>query len=356
MTLEAAPVRGLTRLRRESTPLALSTAAAGGLGLAMVLLGPAVTLTAGGLTPVASIVEGLRSTGFRAVIFAGMAVGGVGVALGAAIYRAMPTKLAREESVAGAVLGAQAAAVGALLLLFVTRGDVEVFARNFLDFDAVGPQISAFLNGAKNTVFLAVTGEAVGAVLGLALAIFAISKRAVVRAPARVYINFFRGTPLLWQLSFGYFALLAIKVELSTYTVAILVFGLNTAAYAAEVFRAGIQSIERGQLEAARSLGMSYAQAMRYTVVPQAFRRVIPPLLNEFVILIKDTSLVIFLGLTDAQRELMSVGQQGYANSFNATFFVATALGYLAVSLPLIRLVNVVERRLRSGLVGVTAA
>jgi ABC-type amino acid transport system permease subunit len=171
-----------------------------------------------------------------------------------------------------------------------------------------------------------------------------------------VYINFFRGTPLIWQLSFiGLAVPLALNYPISAYTAALIAFSLNTGAYSAEVFRAGVHSIERGQMEAARGLGMSYLQAMRHAILPQAVRRVIPPLMNEFVILIKDTSLVIVLGLTESQRDLMSVAKVGFGDTFNATFYVATAIGYLCVSLPLIRLVNVVERRLRSGLVGVTA-
>ncbi|TKC89028.1 ABC transporter permease subunit, partial [Polyangium fumosum] len=117
----------------------------------------------------------------------------------------------------------------------------------------------------------------------------------------------------------------------------------------------GIQSIERGQMEAARGLGLGYMQSMRYVIVPQAVRRVIPPLMNEFVILIKDTSLIAFLGLSYAQRDLFTVGSQGYSQFFNATFYVASGLGYLVVTLPLIRLVTWVEKRLRSGLLGAVA-
>src|SRR5436190_22734962 len=98
-----------------------------------------------------------------------------------------------------------------------------------------------------------------------------------------------------------------LNLRLSTYNVAIIIFSMNTGAYAAEVFRAGLQSIERGQIEAARSLGMSYAQAMRYAIVPQAVRRVIPPLMNEFVILIKDTALVFFLGLTLGREDIFGL-------------------------------------------------
>jgi polar amino acid transport system permease protein len=180
-----------------------------------------------------------------------------------------------------------------------------------------------------------------------------ISKRRAVRAPARAYINFFRGTPLIWQLAtVGFLLSFGFNISISPFVVAILVFSLNTGAYAAEVFRAGIQSIERGQVEAARSLGMTYGQSLRYAIVPQAVRRVIPPLMNEFVILIKDTALVVVVGLLIDQYDLFTLARSGQATTFNATFFTAAALGYLVITLPLIWLVNRVERRLRSGLVG----
>jgi ABC-type amino acid transport system permease subunit len=122
------------------------------------------------------------------------------------------------------------------------------------------------------------------------------------------------------------------------------------------VYRAGIQSLERGQIEAARTLGLGYFQAMRYVIVPQAIRRVIPPLLNEFVILIKDTSLVSVLGLTLAQKELLGVGRDIYNSTFNATAFLGSAAGYLIITLPMIGIVTLVERRLRSGLTSVVGA
>ncbi len=145
-------------------------------------------------------------------------------------------------------------------------------------------------------------------------------------------------------------------IRLSAFVAAIIVFSLNTGAYAAEVFRAGIQSIERGQMEAARSLGMSYFEAMRYAIVPQAVRRVIPPLMNEFVLLIKDTALVIALGLTAGEYDILTTAREGQAATFNFTFFTVAAFAYLVVTLPLIRLVNAAEKRLRSGLVGIAGA
>ena len=268
----------------------------------------------------------------------------------------MPNKRQREHAVAGGVLGLQAVAL-ALLLLWFRSGEVGLFARNFLNVEVLQGSLDGFIRGAKNTVLLAFVGEFGGIVIGLVLAVLAISARRTVRAPARLYVNFFRGTPLIWQLSFFYFFIIfGLGQQIETFTAAGLVFALNTGAYAAEVFRAGIQSIERGQIEAARSLGMTYLQAMRYAVVPQAVRRVIPPLMNEFVILIKDTALVIVLGLTAEHFELYTFAREIYSDTANATAFVATALGYLVVTLPLIGVVNMVERRMRSGLTGVVGA
>ena len=325
------------------------------LSLALVFFGSIVVLVLGGLTPVEELIRGFKSNEFQGVNVFGVILGVVAMALGWGRYRVMATKVSREQAIAGAVLGAQAVALGALALYF-SQGNVEGMALNYMRFEVLGDSVPGFINGAKNTVFLALTSEIFGILLGLILAVFTISKRTVVRAPARLYINFFRGTPLVWQLIFiGVAIPIGLRINIPTYTAAIIALSLNAGAYAAEVFRAGIQSVERGQLEAARSLGMSYMQAMRYAVIPLAVRRVIPPLMNEFVILIKDTSLVIVLGLTVKQFDLMSFGNNRLENTFNATFLIGTALGYLAISLPAIRLVNILERKLRSGLVGVGA-
>ncbi len=350
------PRKGPAWFVRESTGTALGALSLGGIALLTIIVGGLIVLAERGYTPHEALAEGLQSTELQLVLAVGVGLGVLAAGAGWGTYRRMPTKLSREEAIAGAVLGMQAAALGGLLLWWV-QGRIEIFARSLLDFERLGPAVGAFVRGAKNTLILAGAGEGIGIVLGLFLAVFLISKRPVVRAPARIFVNFLRGTPLLWQLSFFHFALvLGLRLGFDVYTTGIIVFGLNTAAYAAEVFRAGIQSVERAQLEAARGLGMSYFQAMRFAVIPQAVRRVIPPLTNEFVILIKDTSLIAFLGLTASQYELFSVGEARYGTTFNATFFVGTALGYLAITLPLIRLVNFVEGKLRSGLVGVSGA
>jgi polar amino acid transport system permease protein len=306
---------------------------------------------------VCNIVEGLRSSQETTLLYGGILLGVGGMVLGWGTYKRMNTIRRREQAVTGAILGLTAVIIAIVILAF-RAGRPDLFAKHFLNFEFLDTYFpGAFLRAMKNTVILAFVGELGGVIIGLVLSIMALSKRRAARAPARVYINFFRGTPLIWQLAAFYFLLLfGFEIKLSAFTVGMVVFALNTGAYAAEVFRAGIQSIERGQMEASRSLGMTYFQAMRFAIVPQAVRRVIPPLMNEFVILIKDTALVIVLGLLVSEYELFTWARQGVSDTFNATFYTATALGYLAITLPLIRLVNAVEKRLRSGLVGIAGA
>jgi polar amino acid transport system permease protein len=311
-----------------------------------------------GVVGVCNFVEALRSGAETVLLSTGIVLAVVAMAIGWGTFRRMETVRRREQAVTGAIMGMEAVGIAVLILLF-RRGRPDLFAKNFLNFAVIDRSYfpGPFLAAIKNTLVLAFSGEVGGIAIGLLLAMLALSKRRAARAPARAYINLFRGTPLIWQLSTGYFiVLLGFGVVPSPFVVAAAVFALNTGAYSAEVFRAGIQSIERGQIEAARSLGMTYLQAMRYAIVPQAVRRVIPPLMNEFVILIKDTALVIVIGLLQSQYELFTWARQGQSDTYNATFFTATALGYLAVTLPMIRLVNAVERRLRSGLVGIAAA
>ena len=276
--------------------------------------------------------------------------------LGVGTYRRMDSKRRRDDAITGAVLGAQGMLL-ALLVLWFRSASPGLFTKHFLNFADLEGYGGAFVRAAFNTLKLAFAGELGGIVIGLVLGVLTLSSRRVVRAPARIYINFFRGTPLIWQLITGYFVLLfGFGIHLDAFVVAILIFALNTGAYAAEVFRAGIQSIERGQMEAARSMGMSYLQAMRYAIVPQAVRRVIPPLMNEFVILIKDTALVSVLGLTLNNSDIFTLAREGQSATFNATFFTVAAIAYLVVTLPLIGLVNAAEKRLRSGLVGIAGA
>lgn len=364
----APPDRGLRYFATQQTAWSWAALAVGVLALLLPIVATIGILTAHGWTqecpegverticsPTDPLSEGLSSPELGYVAWATVGVGVFAASLALAKARRVPNRQAREAAIAGAVMGLQAVVLAFIFLWFRGSG-VDRFTRNFLDIRLWSDFFPRFVNGAKNTVILSVLGGALGMALGLVIALFSMSKRRVVRAPARIYINFFRGTPLIWQLSFaGLGVVTALRLGFFSgtsgpYRVAIAVLALNLAAYSAEVYRAGIQSLERGQIEAARSLGLSYFQAMRFVIVPQAVRRVIPPLTNEFVILIKDTSLVIVLGLAFNQKELLGVGRDIYNSTFNATAWLGSAAGYLIITLPMIRLVTLLERKLRSGL------
>src|SRR5919112_3361474 len=168
----------------------------------------------------------------------------------------------------------------------------------YLDFGVIFDNFDTLLQAFLVTIVLALLAELLGIVLGLVLALMKIGRSRLLSAPAQIYIDVFRGTPLLVQIIFIYFATpnIGIRIE-SLFFAGLVALTLNSAAYVAEIFRSGIQSIDRGQMEAGRASGLTYAQTMRHIIVPQAFRRVIPPLTNEFVMLIKDTSLAICLPL-----------------------------------------------------------
>lgn len=344
------PEHGLRHFLRAQTRVSMTAASLGTASILVLFIGTLVVLTYHGWTPWESVAEAILSPAQAAVITVSAVLGLAATALGLATFRRMDTRESRDGSLDGAIIGIQGIVYAGFYAWF-RAGDVETFARNFFDFEIIGEFFDRFLNAMKNTIILAATGEALGISIGLLLAVLVISSRRVVRYPARIYIDFFRGTPLIWQLSFFFFGLvLGLRLELTAYQVAILVLGLNAGAYSAEVFRAGIQSIDRGQFEAARSLGMGYVKALRLVILPQAVRRVIPPLTNEFVILIKDTSLVSVLGLTLGEQELMSAGRDIFSSTFNATAFIGTALGYLVITIPMIRVVNHLEKRFQSGM------
>lgn len=180
--------------------------------------------------------------------------------------------------------------------------------------------------------------------LGLALALIRLSRWAALRHAVSSFIWLMRGTPLMLQLLFVYYALPfvpGIGVRLPDYPAAILAFALNYSAYFAEIFRAGIQSIDRGQYEGAKALGMSYPQTMRRIVMPQVLRRVLPPLANETINLIKDTSLIYVLALNDLLRAARGIVQR----DFTITPFIVAAVFYLLMTLVLTWIFQRLERR-----------
>jgi His/Glu/Gln/Arg/opine family amino acid ABC transporter permease subunit len=213
----------------------------------------------------------------------------------------------------------------------------------YLDFGIVIERADTILQAVLVTIFLALLAELLGIVIGLFVALIRLSSFRIFSFLAQAYVDVFRGTPLLVQLIIIYFTTPLIGLTFrSLFFAGLVALTLNAGAYVAEIFRSGIQSIDKGQMEAGRASGLSYAQTMRHIIVPQAFRRVIPPLTNEFVMLIKDTSIVSVIGLV----ELLKATQDMRNETFNGTPLIAAALIYLAICLPLIYLANALERRL----------
>jgi glutamine transport system permease protein len=193
----------------------------------------------------------------------------------------------------------------------------------------------SLLQGSLLTLQLTAISVVFGLVGGILLGMARLSKFTPIRLLSRVYIDFFRGTPLLVQLFMIYFGFPALikgmggQLSLDRWAAAILALSLNSAAYLAEIVRAGIQSIERGQWEASESLGLSPAKTMLYIVFPQAFRRMIPPLGNEFTTLLKDTSLAAVIGL----EELLQRGKLIVAVNYRAfEIYFGVALIYLILN------------------------
>ncbi|MFJ5778459.1 amino acid ABC transporter permease [Streptomyces sp. NPDC093094] len=191
----------------------------------------------------------------------------------------------------------------------------------------------------KNTVLYTLSGFAVGLVLGMVVALMRLSSVGPYRWVAGVYIEIFRGLPALLIFIFiGVAVPLAFpgtEIPGGTYGKVALALGLVAAAYMAETFRAGIQAVPKGQMEAARSLGFSPARAMVSIILPQAFRIILPPLTNELVLLFKDSSLVLFLGVTLEERELSKYGRDLASQTANSTPILVAGLCYLLVTVPL---------------------
>lgn len=201
-----------------------------------------------------------------------------------------------------------------------------------------------FLKGVWLTAQLAFLGLLFGLPIGLLLALARVQPSKLLRAPAAFYVEVLRGTPLLVQILFIYFVLPSFGVTIPRFWSGVIALTLNSAAYIAEIFRAGILSIDAGQMEAARALGMTHAQAMRRIILPQTFRRVVPPLTNEAIALLKDSSLVTVIGLT----ELTRTGQEQAAkHGAPLTIWLMVAIFYLLLTFPLTRVAEYLERRWR---------
>ncbi len=211
--------------------------------------------------------------------------------------------------------------------------------------DIVASYGPMFLKGAVVTIQLTMIGIICGLILGLIISFMRMSKVPFIYWPAVWYINIFRGTPLFIQILIIHFAVVPAIFGPSQgpFFSGALALALNSTAYVAEIFRAGIQSIDRGQMEAARSLGMTHWMAMREVILPQAFKRMIPPFGNEFIVLLKDSSLVAIIAAPD----LTQAGRMAMAATYRPLeAYLPVAVIYLILTLTLSRFVNYLERKL----------
>ncbi|MBE3556636.1 MAG: amino acid ABC transporter permease [Firmicutes bacterium] len=207
-------------------------------------------------------------------------------------------------------------------------------------FQVIREAMPQLLQGLSITLEISVIGLLLGGILGILFGLMRSSNNAVLKGIATVYVELIRGTPMMVQAIWLYFALPQIVgFYFSTLQASIIAITINAGAYIAEIVRSGVQSIDKGQVEAARSLGLTGGQTMRYVVLPQAFRRIIPPLVNQFAISLKDTSILSVIGA----GEVMRVGQIIVANNFKALQIYSTvAILYLII----VEIISIISQRL----------
>lgn len=219
------------------------------------------------------------------------------------------------------------------------------FVQNFID----DHRYRYLLNGLKVTLEIAVLAVILGIVLGFIIAIIRSThdktgKLKILNFIAKIYLTIIRGTPVLVQLMIAYYVIFTAP-DVSKVFVAVIAFGINSGAYVAEIVRSGIMSIDNGQFEAGRSLGFNYVQTMIFIILPQAFKNVLPALTNEFIVLLKETSVAGYIGIQD----LTKGGDIIRSRTFEAMFpLIAVAITYLVIVMILTFFVSKLERRLRN--------
>jgi polar amino acid transport system permease protein len=230
---------------------------------------------------------------------------------------------------------------------------VNDFLHTFFDWHEITSALPTLLTeGLANTLLIAALAIVFGLVVGMLLAVLLLSNKRLVRLPARIYVDIFRGMPAIVTVSLVGLGLPAAGIRpfgRSPLGYAVVAVGLISAAYCAEIFRSGIQSVPAGQTQAGRSLGMSYLSTMRLIVVPQGIRNVLPALTGQFIVDVKESSLVYLLGLSVGQREIYFIAQERQAATYNSSSLVAAALCYLVITIPLTYFVNWLDRKMRDG-------
>ena len=211
------------------------------------------------------------------------------------------------------------------------------------DFSLIWNSLPLLLAGAGVTIEITAIAVGLGFIFGLITSVCRLSGVKTLQVIAVCYVNIIRGTPMLVQIFLIYFALpMVIGERINPFVAAVAACSINSGAYVSEIFRAGIQSVDKGQMEAGRSLGLSWMQTMRYVIMPQAFKHVIPPLGNEFISMTKETSLVSVIGFEELTRRGQLIIAKTYG-SFEIGLTVAAI--YLVMTLTIARLVSYLERR-----------
>ena len=212
-----------------------------------------------------------------------------------------------------------------------------------LNFSFLSEHWPAFLSAAWTTLQLSAVGVILGTMFGILFALMRISTNKLLKFLASAYIEIIRGTPMVLQVFMIYYGLTAFGINLPAFMAGIVALTVNSAAYMAEVFRAGIQAIDKGQFEAARSLGMTRGMTLRYVVLPQAFRNMLPAIGNEFIIIIKDSSLVSFIGI----GELMNTARILQGSLYRPLEpLLVIAVIYFVITFTLSNLLQMLERKL----------
>lgn len=224
-----------------------------------------------------------------------------------------------------------------------------------MDFSFLKQYYFFFVSGAENTIFLAFFTVLLGVVIGTGLALMKLSKNKIARLISTSYIEFIRGTPVMVQLFIIYYGLPFIGLKFpeipalgssfSDFVAGIITLSINSSAYVAEIIRAGIQAVDKGQGEAAKSLGFTQTMTMRYIIIPQALRNILPALGNEFITVIKESSIVSIIGI----HELMYNADTVRGNTFRPfSPLIVAALMYFVMTFTLSKLLGIVERRMKN--------
>ncbi|MBP2112620.1 MULTISPECIES: amino acid ABC transporter permease [Paenibacillus] len=212
-------------------------------------------------------------------------------------------------------------------------------------FDMAYEYRNLFLSGLQYTLLLAVLGVFFGFVLGILVSLLRMSKWRILRFIATAWVEFLRGTPMLVQLFLIHYGLPEFGISLSPIQSGAITLTINSSAYLAEIFRAGIQGVDRGQMEAARSLGMKQGMTMRYIILPQALKNVLPAIGNEFITIIKESSIVSMIGVADLlfqARTITTITYEGLSP------LLVIAVMYFVLTFTLSKLLGILERRLNT--------